>query len=116
MAIEANTGLSGAGSSGAGSSSASKSTEFTGSGNFTMGANTQFLRVILIGAGGGGGSGGTSGDGVDCTGGAGGGGAGKRELVLTRAEVLAAYPTGVVPVGIAAGDTAGASSTSAGAA
>ena len=50
-----------------------------------------------------------------CSGGAGGGGAGKREIVLTRAEVLAAYPTGVVPVGIGAGGTAGASVTNAGA-
>ena len=40
---------------------------------------------------------------------------GKREIVLTRAEVLAAYPTGVVPVGIGAGGTAGASVTNAGA-
>ncbi len=112
MAIEANTGLSGAGSSSAG---AAKSTEFTGSGNFTMQSATKFVRVILLGAGGGGGSGGTSGAGVVCSGGAGGGGAGKRELVLTRAEVLAAYPTGVVPIGIAAGGTAGASVTNAGA-
>ena len=69
MAIEANTGLSGAGS-GAGSSSASKSTEFTGSGNFTMGASTKVLHVLLVVAGGGGGSGGTSGAGVVCTWGA----------------------------------------------
>ena len=112
MAIEANTGLSGVASS----SSASKTTEFTGSGNFTLGASTKSLHVLLIGAGGGGGSGGTSGSGVACSGGAGGGGAGKRDIILTRAEVLAAYPTGVVPVGIGAGGTAGASVTNAGAA
>ena len=106
MAIEANTGLSGAGSSSA-SSPTSKSTEFTGSGNFTLGAATKFLHVLLVGPGGGGGSGGTSGAGVACSGGAGGGGGGKREFVLTRAEVLAAYPTGIVPVGIGAGGTAG---------
>ena len=47
---------------------ASKSTEFTGSGNFTMGASTKVLHVLLVGAGGGGGSGGTSGAGVVCSG------------------------------------------------
>ena len=30
---------------------ASKSTEFTGSGNFTMGASTKVLHVLLVGAG-----------------------------------------------------------------
>ena len=94
---------------------ASRITTFTGSGDFTLLPTTRFVRVILIGAGGGGGSGGTSGAGVVCTGGAGGGGAGKRDIILTRAEVLAAYPTGIVPISIGAGGTAGASVTSAGA-
>ena len=105
----------GASLGGLSSASASKTTEFTSSGNFTLGASTKSLHVLLIGAGGGGGSGGTSGSGVACSGGAGGGGAGKLELVLTRDEVLAAYPTGIVPVGIGAGGTAGASVTNAGA-
>ena len=74
-----------------GGGSAVRATEFTGSGNFTMAAETAVVRVILIGAGGGGGSGGTSGAGVVCTGGAGGGGAGKRDIILTRAEVLADF-------------------------
>lgn len=94
---------------------ASRITTFTGSGDFTLLPTTRFIRVILIGAGGGGGSGGTSGAGVVCSGGAGGGGGGKSDTVLTAAEVLSAYPTGVVPISIGAGGTAGASVTNAGA-
>lgn len=94
---------------------ASRITTFTGSGDFTLLPTTRFIRVILIGAGGGGGSGGTSGAGVVCSGGAGGGGGGKCDTVLTAAEVLSAYPTGVVPISIGAGGTAGASVTNAGA-
>ncbi len=94
---------------------ASRITTFTGSGDFTLLPTTRFIRVILIGAGGGGGSGGTSGAGVVCSGGAGGGGGGKFDTVLTAAEVLSAYPTGVVPISIGAGGTAGASVTNAGA-
>ena len=106
MIVAQSIGVANFASSGGGN--AVRATEFTGSGDFTMAATTQLVRVILIGAGGGGGSGGTSGAGVVCSGGAGGGGAGKRELVLTRADVLAAYPTGIVPIGIGAGGTAGA--------
>lgn len=94
---------------------ASRITTFTGSGDFTLLPTTRFIRVILIGAGGGGGSGGTSGAGVVCSGGAGGGGGGKWDTVFTAAEVLSAYPTGVVPISIGAGGTAGASVTNAGA-
>ena len=97
----------GASLGGLSSASASKTTELTSSGNFTMGGATKAVRVILIGAGGGGGSGGTSGSGVACSGGAGGGGAGKRDIILTSEEVLDAYPTGVVPISIGAGGTAG---------
>ena len=45
----------GASLGGLSSASASKTTEFTSSGNFTLGASTKVLRVLLIGAGGGGG-------------------------------------------------------------
>ena len=55
------------------SSSSAISTEFTSSGNFTMGGATNAVRVILIGAGGGGGTGTSSLLGGDGGGGSSGG-------------------------------------------
>ena len=64
----------------------------------------------LVGAGAGGGSGSSDqAPGVVCSGGAGGGWRWQAgDLMLTRAELhVLATPTGVVPVGIGAGGTAG---------
>ena len=88
-------------------------TSISSSQNWTIGVNTKFARVQLIAGGGGGGSGGTAGAGVACTGGAGGGGGAVFDGVFSRAEILAAYPSGIVPVTIAAGGTGGDSITSA---
>lgn len=92
---------------------ASKVTDITGSGDFTLLPTTKFIRIVLVGAGGGGGSGGTADTGVACSGGAGGGGGCVLDLFLTRAEIIAAYPTGVVPCTIGAGGLGGTSVNSA---
>lgn len=57
-----------------GGSGAAKTTEFTSSADFTMGADTTSLYILLIGGGGGGGGGGSGGAGG--AGGAGGRGSG----------------------------------------
>ncbi len=77
------------------------------SGDWTMGASTEFVRVIAKGGAGGGGSGGACGAGGTATGGAGGGGGAIVDITLTRAEVIAAYATGVVPCVIGAGGIGG---------
>ncbi len=86
-------------------------TTITSSSNWTIGAETVGVKVIIVGAGGGGGSGGSNGS--TATGGAGGGGGSAIEATFTRAQILAAYGTGIVPVGIGAGAAGGASVTNA---
>lgn len=80
-----------------------KVTVLTTSGDFTLKASTQAVRVFLIGAGGGGGAGSTAPAGRACSGAGGGAGAGSFEGLFTRAQILEAYPTGVIPVVIGAG-------------
>ena len=76
-----------------------------------MGSATKSLCTSLFGAGGGGGSGGAGRRWRCVSGGAGGGGAGKRELVLTRDEVLYRIPWRRAWWVSAPGGTTGASVT-----
>lgn len=87
--------------------------DFTSSGTYTLSPTAKYVRVIGIGPGGGGGSGATDDAGIACSGGGGGGGGVRSEAFYTRAEVLAAYPTGEVPCTVGAGGAGGASITSA---
>lgn len=83
----------------------------SGSGNYTIPEGASALTIQLKGGGGGGGSGrrGAAGT-VRCGGGPGGNGA-TVELTVAVSELLAVYPSGVIPYSVGAGGAGGAAVT-----
>lgn len=100
---QGNTGPTGA----TGTNAANIYTSISSTQDWTIGANTQFVRVIAKGAGGGGGSGAVGAAGTLTIGGGGGGGGSCTDVFFSRAEILAAYPSGTLTVTVGAGGLGG---------
>lgn len=86
-------------------------TFLSGTGNYTIPTGATQLRVQMLGAGSGGGSGRRGAAGTVRSGGGGGAGGFFIDVILPVADVLVAYPTGVIPYTVAAGSNGGAAIT-----